>query len=83
MKYLALLLLIASISMPSFAYAQECKAYPPGPKRFACVSARYPQVIEKRDRCKQEAESQGLRPQYNSKGVALRDYVVACMKRGR
>ena len=44
----------------SCARAKNCMVYPPGPQRFACASAQHPELIQKRERCKQEAQGAGL-----------------------
>jgi hypothetical protein len=42
------------------AKAQHCTAYPPGPQRFACASARNPNLAAKLARCKEEGRRIGL-----------------------
>jgi len=68
------LLTLALILGPSLACAEDCRQYPPGPSRFQCASTKNPQLIEKRQRCVQEANSFPA-------GTGKKDYVTACMKR--
>jgi hypothetical protein len=76
-KYIALAL--AAVLLSSAANAQNCEQYNPGPQRFACLSAKNPWWIAKRERCKQEAANMGLR--VRGGGGALAGYMEACMKR--
>ena len=78
----AILAAAAALTAAS-ANAEDCKAYPAGPKRFACASARYPGLVAKRDKCQQEAKNAGVRPGRSAHAIAYRDLVVACMQRGR
>jgi hypothetical protein len=78
MKYSTILLVII---MASPACAEDCRAYPPGPQRFACASALHPGLVAKQQRCKQEAVNMGLAP--NKQHPAVKEYVIACMQRGR
>lgn len=78
MKYaLVCFALLAS----SDVHAQNCRMYPPGPQRFACASEQHPALVQKRERCRQEAAQMGLAQGPAAKG--LRDYVMACMQRRR
>jgi hypothetical protein len=78
-----LLLFAPVLAIAAFAasasFAEDCRQYPEGPVRHACVG-RNPVLAAKRERCKQEAENMGLTDQ---KGVvgALKNYVAGCMKR--
>ena len=81
MKYF-LLIVFAALTC-STARAENCMTYPPGPERFACASATHPGLADKRERCKQEAEGMGLHPAHNMDGLSFRNYVMACMRRGR
>ena len=78
MKYSTFLLVIVTASP---ACAENCKAYPPGPQRFACASALHPGLVAKQQRCKQEGLNMGLAA--NKQHPALKQHVVACMQRGR
>ena len=62
--------------------AEDCRMYPQGPERFACVSKKNPAAEGKLERCKQQALDMGLRPGGGmSNGPALKNYVQACMHR--
>jgi hypothetical protein len=73
---------IIAIAAVSPCFAEGCLMYPPGPQRFACASAIQPGLIEKRERCKQEAMEMGMRKQ-RGEGGAFKEQVVACMQRRR
>jgi hypothetical protein len=64
----------------SAATAQDCKAYPPGPERFACASQAHPRLLNKQDRCKAEGQAMGLQPGRGGR-FALQGFVSACMHR--
>ena len=58
------------------ARAQDCRDLPPGPARFDCASRNHPGLIEKRERCRDQARQMGLTDRKST-----RDYVMACMQR--
>jgi hypothetical protein len=64
----------------SAATAQDCKAYPPGPERFACASQAHPGLLNKQERCKAEGQTMGLQPGRGGR-FALEEFVSACMHR--
>jgi len=78
-RSLVLLAALATL-VPGPAAAQSCASYAPGSSRFACLSAKNPGLIAKRERCKEEAARMGIRLEKRS---GLKDYVIACMQRGR
>jgi hypothetical protein len=79
LRHLPIIALAILVSAP--ARAEDCSKYPAGPSRFACYSAKNPGLIEKRDRCRQEANNAGLR--IGTGGGAHKGYVQACMQRQR
>lgn len=79
MKRFALSLLLPVV-ISSAASAEDCSKFAPGPSKFACVSAKNPGAVAKRDRCQQEARAQGLQPK-RGEGGAYPAFVRACMAR--
>lgn len=61
------------------AEAQNCRQYPPGPFRFQCKAERHPEIVEKKEMCRDEARTMGLVKA--KKDPAFKDYVHACMHR--
>lgn len=61
------------------AEAQNCRQYPPGPFRFQCKAARHPEIVEKKEECRDEARAMGFFKA--KKDPAFKDYVHACMHR--
>ena len=59
----AILAAAAALTAAS-ANAEDCKAYPAGPKRFACASARYPDWS-------QSATNASRRPKTREYGLAV------------
>jgi hypothetical protein len=57
MKYSTILLVII---MASPACAEDCRAYPPGPQRFACASALHPGLVAKQQRWVKRTPLPGL-----------------------
>jgi len=64
----------------SGANAQDCRQYPPGPQRFECASRTHPGLIEKRERCRQEAQQAGIKPGSLDRGN-MKQFVMSCMQR--
>ena len=64
----------------SGARAQNCRDLPPGPARFECASRKHPDLIAKRERCKEEGLKMGLSGGRGNAG-GLRNYVQACAQR--
>ena len=74
-------LLVAALllcSLAAEAQAQACRDLPQGPQRFACASAKNPNLVAKLDRCKEEGRRIGLST--TVKG-GMGPYVQACMRR--
>jgi hypothetical protein len=67
MKYA---LLSFAVLASSYAHAQNCMMYPPGPQRFACASEQHPGLIQKRERCRQQAAEMGLSSGSGKQGIA-------------
>ena len=67
-------------AISSFSHAEDCRMYPPGPQRFACVSQRNPGAADKLERCKEEGRSMGRLGGPAGRG-ALQQYVQGCMQR--
>ena len=65
-------------SLAPEAEAQSCASLPPGPQRFACASEKNPNLVAKRERCKEEGRRIGLST--TVKG-GMGPYVQACMQR--
>ncbi|MGV7217568.1 hypothetical protein [Bradyrhizobium sp. UFLA05-112] len=61
------------------AEAQNCRQYPPGPFRFQCKAGRHPDIVEKKEMCRDEAHAMGLVKAKKDSG--FKDYVHACMHR--
>ena len=62
------------------AEAQNCRQqYPSGPSRFQCKAARHPEIVEKKEMCRDEARAMGFFKA--KKDPAFKDYVHACMHR--
>lgn len=75
---------LLSLGLPTVAArAEDCRAYPPGPMRFACASRTHPGLIEKQERCQEEGRRMGLKPAGGLQGAGggLKEYVQACMQR--
>jgi hypothetical protein len=62
----------------SAAYSQDCRSYPPGEARLACIGAKNPGIYAKRERCKEEGLRMGLS---TGKGGGMKSFVQACMQR--
>ena len=77
-KVLTLALALWSVSTVS--QADDCRMYPPGPKRFACASQKNPALLGKQERCKEKGQAMGLLPGSGGRH-ALENFVMACMQR--
>ncbi|MBR0793399.1 hypothetical protein JQ631_30345 [Bradyrhizobium manausense] len=61
------------------AEAENCGQYPPGHFRFQCKAEKHPEIVEKKETCRDEASAMGL---YKAKkDPARKEYVQACMHR--
>lgn len=70
-------ILLGSVAIA--AEAQNCSQYPPGPFRFQCKAARHPEIVEKKEECRDEARAMGFFRA--KKDPAFKDYVHACTHR--
>ncbi|WP_284265666.1 hypothetical protein [Bradyrhizobium iriomotense] len=76
------ILIGASIILGSLIVAaetQNCRQYPPGPFRFQRKAAKHPEIVEKKEMCRDEAHAIGLVKAKKDPG--FKDYVHACMHR--
>jgi hypothetical protein len=72
-----ILVVVFTALLTSGALAQNCRGMTPGPAKKACLQAN-PQFQAKKDRCKEEAISQGIQ---SKQGGAGRSFMQACMRR--
>ena len=79
-KILAALVTL-SASVPA-AFAEDCRAFPPGPDRHACAMREHPERFgAKQQHCKQLASERGFTGGAGSKRAnEMRDFVQACMQ---
>jgi hypothetical protein len=66
----------ALFAVSTASMAENCTQYPEGRARFQCASQKNPALLGKQERCKQQGLATGLR-----QSPALRDFVMACMRR--
>jgi hypothetical protein len=72
--------LLALAASASTAFAEDCRAFPPGPDRRACAMREHPERIgAKQEHCKQLASERGFSANGGSKR-GMRDFVQACMQ---
>jgi hypothetical protein len=76
--------LLSLATSASTAFAEDCRALPPGPDRRACAMREHPGRVEaKQEHCKELASERGFTEGAGSKHPGgMRDFVQACM-RGR
>lgn len=72
----------AFCAVSTLAHAENCRMYPRGPQRFACISQKNPGVAIRQERCKKEGRAMGLLPGAGGR-KALGQYVMSCMQRNR
>jgi len=62
------------------AFAEDCRAFPPGPDRHACAMREHPERFgAKLEHCKQLASERGFSSGAGSKR-GMRDFVQACVQ---
>jgi hypothetical protein len=72
--------LLALAASASTAFAENCRALPPGPERRACAMREHPEMFgAKQEHCKQLASERGFSESAGSKR-GMRDFVQACMQ---
>jgi hypothetical protein len=72
---------IALCAIPTASMAQNCRQYPQGTReRLDCASQKHPALLDKLERCKEQAREMGLTP---GKGDPndVRGFVRGCMHR--
>jgi hypothetical protein len=74
--------LLALAASASTAFAENCRALPPGPDRRACAMREHPEKFEARlEHCKQLASERGFTGGPGSRRPGgIRDFVQACMQ---
>jgi hypothetical protein len=74
--------LLALAASASTAFAENCRALPPGPDRGACAMREHPEKFEaKLEHCKQLASERGFTVGAGSKKPGgMRDFVQACVQ---
>ena len=72
----------AFCAVSTLSHAENCRMYPQGPQRFACISQKNPGVSIRRERCKEESRAMGLLPGAGGR-KALGQYVMSCMQHNR
>jgi hypothetical protein len=73
------IMVLLACAMSPVAHAEDCRQYPHGPERFACASRKHPELLERREQCRQQGLQMGLRNK--GQGGTLRNFVQACMHR--
>jgi hypothetical protein len=72
-------LIAFSAASSSTAFAEDCRALPPGPEKAACFRREHPDMFEaKLERCRQLARERGFTPQRAGGGMKV--FVQACMR---
>jgi hypothetical protein len=74
--------LLALAASASTAFAENCRALPPGPDRRACAMREHPEMFGARlEHCKQLASERGFTGGAGSKRPGgMRDFVQACVQ---
>jgi hypothetical protein len=77
-----LVIIVALSASASAAFAEDCRALPPGPDRRACVKREHPEMFEaKLQHCRDLASARGDTIGPGAKSVGgMRDFVHACMQ---
>ena len=79
MKPFILVLVCAAALFSTSALAQGCRELPPGRAKLACIQST-PIGAARYARCNEQGIQMGLRP---GKHGDLKEFIIACMKRGR
>jgi hypothetical protein len=74
--------LVALSASAPLAVAEDCRAFPPGPDRRACVRREHPEQFQaKLEHCKQLASERGFTGGGGSKRPGgMKDFVQACVQ---
>jgi len=76
-------LIALSAVFSSTAFAENCRALPPGPEKRACAMREHPGMFEareaKKERCKQLATERGFTHKTGTGAGGMREFVRDCV----